>query len=62
MWCHVLATGEDADGAGIREGVRSYSVYGKQALDDAAEEWKSVAEGDEGNYRFFKVDVGMPGK
>ena len=54
--------GEDADGAGIREGVRSYSVYGKQTLDDAAEEWTPVAEGDEGNYRFFKVGVGMPGK
>ena len=52
--------GEDADGAGIREGVRSYSVYGKQTLGDAAEEWTPVAEGDEGNYRFFKVGVGMP--
>lgn len=54
--------GEDADGAGIREGVRSYSVYGKQALDDAAEEWTPVAEGNEGDYRFFKVGVGMPEK
>lgn len=54
--------GEDADGAGIREGVRSYSVYGKQTLDDAAEEWTPVAEGNEGNYRFFKVGVGMPEK
>ena len=52
--------GEDADGAGIREGVRSYSVYGKQTLDDAAVEWTPVAEGDEGNYSFFKVGVGMP--
>ena len=31
--------GEAANGAGIREGVRKYSVYGKQALDDAAEKW-----------------------
>ena len=54
--------GEDADGAGIREGVRSYSVYGKQTLDDAAEEWTPVAEGDEGKYLFFKVGVGMPEK
>ena len=54
--------GEDADGAGIREGVRSYSVYGKQTLGDAAEEWTPVAEGDEGNYRFFKVGVGMSEK
>ena len=52
--------GEDADGAGIREGVRSYSVYGKQSLDDAAEKWTPVAEGDEGNFHFFKVGVGMP--
>ena len=44
----------------IREGVRLYSVYGKQTLGDAAEEWTPVAEGDEGNYRFFKVGVGMP--
>ena len=58
----MLATGEDADGAGIREGVRSYSVYGKQALDDVAEEWVPVAEGDEGDYRFFKIGVGMPEK
>lgn len=54
--------GEDADGAGIREGVRLYSVYGKQTLGDAAEEWTPVAEGDEGNYRFFKVGVGMSEK
>ena len=52
--------GEDEDGAGIREGVRLYSVYGKQTLDDAEEEWTPVADGDEGNYRFFKVGVGMP--
>ena len=52
--------GETTDGAGVREGVRSYRVYGKQALDDAAEEWKIVHAGGEGNYRFFKVLVGMP--
>ena len=51
---------KDDDGAGIREGVRLYSVYGKQTLDDAEEEWTPVADGDEGNYRFFKVGVGMP--
>ena len=38
------------------------SVYGKQALEDAAEKWTPVVEGDEGNYRFFKVGVGMPEK
>ena len=40
--------------------MRSYTVYGKQALEDAAEKWTPVAEGDEENYRFFKVGVGMP--
>ena len=54
--------GETEKGAGIREGVRSYSVYGKQKLDDAAGKWTPVAEGDEGNYHFFKVGVGMPEK
>ena len=54
--------GETADGSGIREGVRSYSVYGKRILDDAVEEWTPVTEGTEGNYRFFKVGVGMPTK
>ena len=27
---------------------------------DGAEVWTPVADGDEGNYRFFKVGVGMP--
>lgn len=35
-------------------------LYGKKTLDDAAEKWTPVAEGDEGNYHFFKVSVGMP--
>ena len=55
-------TAKNVEILGIREGVRSYSVYGKQTLDDAAEEWTPVSEGDEGNYRFFKVGVGMPEK
>ena len=53
-------TAKNVEILGIREGVRSSSVYGKQTLDDAAEEWKPVAEGDEGNYHYFKVGVGMP--
>ena len=52
--------GEDADGAGIREGVRKYSVFGKRDLADGEEKWELVAEGEERNYRFFKVEVGMP--
>ena len=42
--------------------MRSYSVYGKKSLDDAAEKWTLVAEGDEENHRFFKVGVEMPAK
>lgn len=34
-------------------------MYGKQTLDDAAEKWEKVAEGEEGNSRFFKVGVEM---
>lgn len=45
---------------GMNEGVRRYSVLGKRDLDEAAEERTPVAEGDEGNYHFFKVGVGMP--
>lgn len=52
--------GETPDGSGIREGVRSYRVYGKRNLDDVAEEWTPVVEGDEREYRFFKVGVTMP--
>ena len=52
--------GETPEGAGIREGVRSYRVYGKRNLDDVAEEWTPVVEGDEREYRFFKVGVTMP--
>lgn len=40
-------------------GERSF-VSGKQTLNDTAEERNPVAEGDEGNYHFFKVSVGMP--
>lgn len=41
LWKPPL-NGETAEGAGIREGVRLYSVYGKQALVDAAEKWTPV--------------------
>lgn len=45
-----------------RTHLRDYKILGKQTLVDAAEEWVPVAEGDEGNYHFFKVCVGMPEK
>lgn len=35
------------------------TVYGKRKLDDAVEKWAPVAEGDEGDNPFFKVEVGM---
>ena len=52
--------GETAEGAGIREGVRRYSVLGKRDPGDVEEKWEPVAEGDESGYRFFKVKVEMP--
>ena len=52
--------GETEDGAGIRDGERHYSVFGKRDLADGAEAWTPVAEGEEGDYRFFKVEVGLP--
>ena len=52
--------GEAEEGAGIREGVRRYSVLGKRDLGDVEEKWAPVAEGDESGYRFFKVKVNMP--
>ena len=51
---------EGVDGAGIREGVRKYGVYGKRDLGDDEEPWMPVPEGDESRYRFFKVKVEMP--
>ena len=52
--------GETEDGAGIRDGERHYSVFGRRDLADGAEAWTPVAEGEEGDYRFFKVEVGLP--
>jgi hypothetical protein len=46
------------NGEGVRKGVRTYRVWGKVNLDDAA--WSEVAPGGEGGYRFFRVTVEMP--
>ena len=40
--------------------MRRYSVLGKRDLGDVEEKWAPVAEGDESDYRFFKVKVEMP--
>jgi len=41
-------------------GTRRYTVYGKKDIGDADEVWTPVGEGEEANYRFFKVTVDMP--
>ena len=46
------------NGEGVREGSRTYRVWGKANLDDVA--WSEVESGDEGDYRFFRVTVEMP--
>jgi hypothetical protein len=40
--------------------ARRYTVYGKKDIGDATEAWTPVVEGEESNYRFFKVTVDMP--
>ena len=52
MWSPAL------NGEGVREGARTYRVWGKANLDDAA--WNEVSVGNEGDYRFFRVTVEMP--
>ena len=46
------------NGDGVREGTRTYRVWGKVNLDDV--EWNEVGVGNEGDYRFFRVTVEMP--
>ena len=43
---------------GVREGLRTYRVWGKADLDDAA--WSEVAPDCDGDFRFFRVTVEMP--
>lgn len=50
--------GLNPDGSGVREGARLYRVLGKESL--GAGNWRPVSEGDEGQFRFFKVMVEMP--
>jgi hypothetical protein len=46
------------NGEGVREGARTYRVWGKANFDDSA--WSEVSPGGEGDYRFFCVTVEMP--
>jgi hypothetical protein len=41
-------------------GERKYTKWGKRSLSDERESWKEVREGEESNYKFFKVTVEMP--
>ena len=47
------------NGDRVKEGVRTYTVYGANALGKEAV-WDVVNEGCESDYRFFKVHVSMP--
>ena len=46
------------NGEGVREGTRTYRIWGKANLDDAT--WSEVSSGAEGDFRFFRVTVEMP--
>ena len=46
------------NGEGVREGSRTYRVWGKANLDDAT--WSEVLSGSESGYNFFRVTVEMP--
>lgn len=47
------------NGDRVKNGVRTYTVYGTNALGKDAD-WDVVDEGHESGYRFFKVHVSMP--
>ena len=46
------------NGEGVRNGVRTYTVFGATSLE--ARDWAPVAEGEEASCRFFRVRVEMP--
>ena len=46
------------NGEGVREGTRTYRIWGKANLDDAV--WSEVSSGSESGYNFFRVTVEMP--
>ena len=54
----VVTWSPATNGEGVREGERTYRVWGKANLDDAA--WSEVERNGEGSYRFFRYTVEMP--
>ena len=54
----VVSWSPALNGDGVREGARTYRVWGKESLTDAA--WREVAPSGEAGYRFFRVTVEMP--
>ena len=54
----VVSWSPALNGEGVREGVRTYRVWGKAELTDSA--WVEVVSGGESDYRFFRVTVEMP--
>ncbi len=54
----VVSWSPALNGEGVREGVRTYRVWGKANLTDAT--WSEVAPDGESDYRFFRVTVEMP--
>ena len=54
----VVTWSPTLNGEGVREGSRTYRVWGKANLDDAA--WSEVEAGGESDFRFFRVTVEMP--
>ena len=53
------ALNDTAEESGVRNGIRTYRVYGSNSLGPDAL-WSEVSAGDEPNYSFFKVSVAMP--
>lgn len=54
----VVSWSPALNGDGVRDGVRTYRVWGKANLTDSA--WVEVVPGGESVYRFFRVTVEMP--
>ena len=58
LYACVVTWSPALDGEGVREGSRTYRVWGKANLDDAA--WSEVSPNGETGFRFFRVTVEMP--
>ena len=58
LYAPVVTWSPALNGEGVREGSRTYRVWGKANLGDAA--WCEVSDSNESAYRFFRVTVEMP--